>query len=258
MKKVSIAHSVKKIHGGVFCQCSSLEEIIAPDSVEFVGGGTFSYCSSLKKVTLPYSLKSIENDLFIHCCELYHVNLPGTLISIGRNAFDVCQRLENITIPKSLTKIGYKDFVGMTIRTIFIQNSVDCIEEQAFYGCQNLIEVKFAECSKLKRIGKEAFYHFHLLKPIKIPESVKFIGEGAFRNCSNLDNVILPLQLTSIENDVFNQSTSLKNINIKGCTNIITIGGGAFNGCAFTEIEMPFNVKSIGGGAFYNCEKLKK
>ncbi|KAK8880436.1 hypothetical protein M9Y10_003110 [Tritrichomonas musculus] len=257
LKKVAIAPSVKKIHGGVFCQCSSLEEIIIPDSVEFIGGGAFSYCSSLKKVTLPDSLKSIENDQFIHCCNLYQVNLPGTLISIGRNAFDVCQRLENITIPKSLTTIGYKAFVGMSIRTIIIPNSVDCIGEQAFCGCQNLTEVKFAEYSKLIRIGKEAFYHCHLLKSIKIPDRVKFIGEGAFRNCSNLDNVILPLRLVTIENDVFNQCTSLKNINIKDCTNIISIGGGAFNGCALTEIEIPYQVKSIGGGAFYCCENLQ-
>ena len=257
LKNVTIPSSVKKIHGGVFCQCSSLEEITIPNSVEFIGGGCFSYCKSLKKITFPESLKSIENHLFFHCDNLHEVNIPNTMSLICRNAFDCCQNLQNITIPESLNVIGYKAFVGMSIRTITIPKKVASIKDEAFCGCLNLFEVKFDANSNLIEIGKNAFYKCISLKLINIPDNVNSIGEGAFKECSQLEEILLPKRLTAIENDLFYHCTSLKIIDIKNNYDIKTIGAGAFNNCAITEIIFPYSIISIGCGAFYCCEKLQ-
>ena len=71
---------------------------------------------------------------------------------------------------------------------------------------------------------------------------------------NNLENLVLPQTLTTIADQVF-QNSKLKNIQIFG--NLTTIGASAFSGCTFlSTITIPANVTTIGASAFSGCTAL--
>ena len=69
------------------------------------------------------------------------------------------------------------------------------------------------------------------LSSVKLPQSLKTIGEMAFDGCSNLKEIEIP-------------------------NGIETIGRTAFRYCALTSLVIPESVKSIADYAFKNCKHL--
>ena len=101
-------------------------------------------------------------------------------------------------------------------------------------------------------IPSEAFKNCSNLESIVLPECVTSIGGSAFNGCSNLESVVLPDSITSIGGQSFYLCSKLSSITLP--QNLETIGGSAFLGCAFTEIEIPSSVTSIGSTAFAQCK----
>ena len=78
----------------------------------------------------------------------------------------------------------------------------------------------------------------------------------AFKACSNLTKVLLPPNLTAIENSVFVDCAKLsQDINIP--QGVTSIGRSAFNGCStLPRIVIPSGVTTIGEFAFQDCSAL--
>jgi len=75
------------------------------------------------------------------------------------------------------------------------------------------------------------------------------IGISAFYGCSSLSSIILPNNVTSINNSTFSNCTSLSSITLSA--NLTTIGTACFSGCsALTSISIPANVATIADSAF--------
>ena len=99
---------------------------------------------------------------------------------------------------------------------------------------------------------------------IIIPESVVYkskvlkvtsIGYGAFQQCYDLTNIVIPNSVTNIGNYAFPSCIMLKSISIPN--SVTNIGDFAFSGCTgLTSITIPNNVTNIGSNAFYNCTGL--
>ena len=81
------------------------------------------------------------------------------------------------------------------------------------------------------------------------------IGDYMFCGCGNLQNIVLPQNVTSISNYAFKYCTALTSIVIP--ENVTSIGKYAFGNCeALTSIIIPNNVTSIGDYAFFACGAL--
>ncbi|MBE6131090.1 MAG: leucine-rich repeat domain-containing protein [Erysipelotrichaceae bacterium] len=130
------------------------------------------------------------------------------------------------------------------------------------------IEVRCGECGHRKL--DELFVlsgntiidmKYDFMSTITIPShingiEVKGIGSEAFKNCANLEEVIIPNTVTSIDSYAFEGCTNLVNITLSN--NLCAIGVGAFKGCtSLEEIEIPASVQCIDSGAFQNCSSLK-
>ncbi len=100
-------------------------------------------------------------------------------------------------------------------------------------------------------IGNAAFYDCPGLTSITIPESVKNIGEAAFKN-SGLTSVTIPGSVVSIEYQAFQNCTSLATVTI--CEGVTKIGLEVFRGCtSLAEIRIPKTVTSIGDHFLQDC-----
>ena len=64
------------------------------------------------------------------------------------------------------------------------------------------------------------------IKSVKIPDTVKTIGDYTFFNCKSLTDIDIPSSVTEIGSSAFKLCTSLKNINIP--SSVVKVGGIAF------------------------------
>ena len=88
-----------------------------------------------------------------------------------------------------------------------------------------------------------------------IPDFVTKIGDGAFKDCSELKSITIQNGVTSIGDSAFRGCNGLTNITIPN--RVARIGYAAFEGCSgLTSITLPNSVTSIGGSAFYSCSGL--
>ena len=84
----------------------------------------------------------------------------------------------------------------------------------------------------LKEIDDKAFNHEHSLKTVSLPETVETIGEWAFQDCDDLEEVTMG-------------------------DNVKTIRAEAFGNCAFETIRLSEGLEAIGATAFDDCRNLK-
>lgn len=98
---------------------------------------------------------------------------------------------------------------------------------------------------------------FEYVKKIKIPNTVKTIGAGAFQSCYNAESIEIPASVTSIGDYAFKGCASMLSVSIPTSGDNMTIGDGAFIGCSkLTRVNLPDRIKSMGGGCFTGCSNL--
>ena len=88
-------------------------------------------------------------------------------------------------------------------------------------------------------------------KTIIIPKGIKTIGRACFAG-ANVEEVVLPEGIETIDSDAFNFCTKLRKINFPETLKVI--GHGAFKGCFFLEtVILPKTMKKISDYAFYEA-----
>lgn len=104
-------------------------------------------------------------------------------------------------------------------------------------------------------ISAYAFFQNKGLTSIKIGNSIKSIGNGAFQGCAALTTVIIDDSVLSIGSSAFDSCLSLTSVNIPNKLSIIE--NYTFNACVgLTSITIPNSVTSIGQQAFGSCSGL--
>ena len=138
---------------------------------------------------------------------------------------------------------------------------------------------------KVLSIWQGAFYNCTSMESVTIPNSIEYIGLGAFSGCTNLKNIDIRTSgnnIIRICDSAFNGCTSLKSIVIPGNVEFLWVAGGCtFGGCtslknvviengvtvisgwlfeccsSLESISIPDSVTEIQPCAFFNCTSLK-
>ena len=190
-----------------------------------------------------------------------------TVTSIAAHAFN----------HHSSSKSRYKSYVGDMI-SVEVPKTVVSIGERAFFWCNSMETVTFAQGSKLKTLGASCFGGCQKLKEIEFPAEMEDLGTWTFNLCASLKKItFLGNKITSIGAGVFtnlpieyfeipSSVTELGNYAIAGCKNmkhfvipggVTKIGEYAFGSCSTLEsIKIPSSVTEIGKNAFENCSAL--
>lgn len=91
---------------------------------------------------------------------------------------------------------------------------------------------------------------------VVVPEGVKYIKDEAFQNTS-VKSVTLPDSVVSIGEHAFDECHQLQDIKLSA--NLTSIGKGAFSACiALRTIDFPESLEVIGYAAFEECTNLQK
>jgi hypothetical protein len=104
-------------------------------------------------------------------------------------------------------------------------------------------------------IGNAAFENCSSLSSVAIPNDVTYIGIAAFTNCSSLTSVTIPNGITVISDWTFYGCCGLTSVTIPN--SVTDIDYYAFEGCGFTSVTIGSSVKIINGNAFSKCCNLE-
>jgi len=122
--------------------------------------------------------------------------LGNNVSSIGNYAFSGATNFEEITISTSVTKFGTYSFHETGLLEIIIPDSVQAIEQYAFFECVNLTSVEINPVSSLlTTIGNSSFEGTTSLTEFTISSFVTNFGVDVFKD-SGLEKVYLMDDLT--------------------------------------------------------------
>lgn len=271
LTSVTIPDSVTQIGDGSFSDCVNLKSVVVGNGLIWLGCSTFANCESLSTIVLPDSFSNFGYEAFLNCKSLISITIPNKVSDIGDSTFEGCISLKSIVIPDNVTLIGKNAFKGCeNLTNVILPNGENCveIEEGAFSGCTRLSNLTLN--SNVTSIGWYAFRYCKNFTMIDIPESVRYIGGGAFADCPNLEMINCPWEhgkyhsidgiLYGIDNgDFVIHSCPVKKKGLVKIPKFVSkISYYAFYDCKYiTRVIVPDKVTFIGDYSFFGCENLE-
>ena len=278
VREVVIHPSIKTIPKQCFSG-SSIESVNIPEGVEKIEHDAFSDCDNLKEIYIPNSVAQIERAAFvsnsvlakIHCgayskperWDLFWNKNPseetddvwtksvGTQVVWGTVRPGTTQTLADFKFANSSKKTvtGYDGYVEI-LRLPNISTSID---KGAFFDHDEIKKIVIGD--NIKSIGDYAFKNCRNVEEIEFSESVTHIGKNAFEGCTKLKSIIFPNSLKVIDDNAFLDCDALLEIVASGKLN--HIGDSAFKNCTrLMRVLLPDCLKIIGDSAFENCLSL--
>ena len=161
--KITVRPDTRVIADGAFSDCENMTEIELPDGLLTIGFSAFHRCSSLEELIFPDSVSRIEPLNIVDDNSLYDRNtsllkrvvIGDGLTEITYDMFSHCENLTEVVIGKNVTKIGREAFEYTSIKSLVIPDSVTEIEYRAFFCCDFLSTVELG--SGIQKINESAF-----------------------------------------------------------------------------------------------------
>ena len=280
IKAVVVPDSVQTIQPCAFEKYVSLYYI----SVPFIGtrrGATIDQDSPFAAI---FSARKTSKTLAQ--TEAYSKEVGGVTLSNGNN---VCPwyRGNNIT-----GATEYYFSLPQNLAEVVITDETEP-PDRSFFGIESLKKVTIERIDTFNAYS--TFHNCKQLEEVYIPDGTQSLGEYMFGNCISLTTVTIPQNITELRNYMFTGCTSLQRVIVPStielinegaffnCTSLTTIdryamdrtkpqtNGGfnlpnsveeikprAFQGCAFTAIDMSSlaELTSIGIAAFQGCNNI--
>lgn len=265
---VRLSSKLKEIPDFAFRECRTLKKIVIPNSVTKIGNNAFSMCPVLEDVTLPSKLKELGDTAFYWCFELSSLTLPDTVEKVGYLAFRNTA-IKTMNCPKSLKKCGYNPFLDTPFSTEQSKGGIywgkwligyEFFPDIYDYNTDAWKETKVSIKDGTVGIANHTFCpvyeetYPYKIKSIKIPDSVKYIGDMAF-NSAEFTSLTIPDSVIDIGEYAFSGCKNLAKLTLS--KNLKLIRNHVFANCtSLKTIKIPESVQEIEGLAFWNTKAL--
>lgn len=229
---VVLPATLTSIGDGAFTGCPALAQIDIPASVARIGDFTFASMPALTEVTGAAGVQTIGSYAFNRSVNLSTMPFTGVK-TIGAYAFQGCERLSNPSFGSSVEQIGEGAFKASGITTADLSST------------------------RVSAIGAWAFADTEGLTTVKLPATIESLGDGAFFYSTSLNKVEMPQGLTTINNFVFGNVTTMTEMDPLP-ESVKRIGDYAFTDWTdIVEFSIPSTVEHIGTSAFRNWTALR-
>lgn len=218
------------------------------------------------------------NQMLVNMKSLLRLDLTDCNITeIPNEALKDKAQLRELILPTSLQSVGEGAFSGCTfLSELTMQNGLQTIGRSAFQDCPNLIG-ELTLPSTLVNIGESAFVGTGYTS-VKLPNTLKTIGDYAFHNLPIAQQLSLPAKVSSVGAHAF-AGTKITGLSMTdGVTSIgdyafadtpiqgfvwiydgITyLGEGAFKNTQISSVFLPNSITTLSSGLFQGCQNLNQ
>lgn len=267
LEEIYIPPSVTSIETMSFYYCSGLKKVLfsASSVLTNVGGYTFAGCSSLSDVVLPETVTTLAGGAFYYTNH-YVFNVPASVTFIGNQALALVKNQINVDAAnpnyKSMDGVLYSKDEKKLLQcpsekegAFVMPSTVESVEMGAFFGCRFLTSI--TNSWSLRKIEDYAFYICSYLTGYEIPEGVTAIKPYTFAGCNGLLSIYIPRSVSSIGNSAFLGCAGLTSVGISNIT--ASIESNAFAHCTgltsfYANPASPVNLTSS-TNVFQNVNK---
>jgi len=280
LEKIDISNVIR-IHKTAFTDCPSLSEITAntynktfstkdgvynkdftkllkvppaynkkaffvPDSAKIIDEAAFESCLNLVELDIGNAIL-VEDSAIFNCTSLKKITIGSECKEFSPEKVKFCFALERIEVDPNnpyyksvdgvlFNKSGEKLLIYPPAKPDSLYSVPDGtseISEYAFFIVQNLTEVKLPD--SVKYIGDHAFEHCSKLQKIDLSRVIR-IGRSAFSCCEHLDNIIFNDNAV-LEDYSFSFCSELKNVELG---NNLKIQNNPFMKTPFNNFDFDF------------------
>ena len=289
LKNIELHDALIRIEKYAFYECGYIREVRLPLNVKEIQTGCFQHCRRLKTAIFNEKLETIDQ-LAFDGTWLEHVSLPASVkwVKGGKKSADGDFPFKNrnnsiitITVEGINTSFdGFPDNVAVYClsesKTQQLANEMgatvyplDALKSNLFY---HKVEegIEILRCTRIESdilcipkvignkpvvgIGKAAYRDLPIVE-VDMPNTIKYIGEGAFSGCSKLKKIEFPYGLERIDDDAFSGCTSLEHIILPDT--LLYLGLSCFSNTSVKEVKIPKQIKHL-PKCFSNCQNLKR
>lgn len=270
VEKVTIPENIVHLGDHAFYACKNLAQIKLHNKIQRIGKQAFEETAYYEN---PENW--IDGVLYIgnalikadpnKISEEYHVK-PGTRL-IADGAFEGCTKLSVITLPETVEYVGTDAFSETElVKNQENKSDKNLIIDHVLITADKDFIGTFSIPDGIKTIADNAFAHAKITKVIT-PDSLKYIGLNAFLDCKQLSEVYLGKSVKTLGRGPFRLCTNLQTINVHKDNEYFTVIDGVLYDhqlssvirCAQKTtgpITLPNSVTKIHAYAFEHCTKL--
>lgn len=253
VQKVQLPSTLTTIRYGAFQNCTALKQITLPKSMTFIEGGAFQNCSALSSILVPQNVTYLGASAFSGCTSLTSATLPQAITRISSGLFENCSSLTTVQASSALTSIGSRAFAETSALSSFtFPQTLTAVGAESFTG-SGIVTANLPQ--SVTYLGAGAFADCTKLVYAQMPAAIQAIRERTFRNCTELKNVSIPEGIRYIGAAAFQNDVSLQTVDF--AQSLLTICDNAFEGSGVGEgLVLPPALRTIGSRAFAGCMRL--
>jgi len=269
--RVILPDNIRRIPDSMFAGFAGSVDM--PETVTEIGNSSFFRMNPRNEFRLPSNVTIIGNNAFHEAKLPGGLLLPATLTTIGFRAFlnmtvpsldfTVCTNLEsigsatfsgiNLSSDNTLNFLNCKKINWLTVQStgdifygftgrVILPDNIRRIPDSMFAGFAGSVDIP----ETVTEIGNSSFFRMNPSNEFRLPNTITHIGNNAFNETKLPGGLLLPTTLTTVGFRAF-LSMTVPSLDFTVCTNLESIGIGAFNGINLTSD----NILN-----FSNCNKI--
>ena len=254
-----IPSDITSVSESLFFDCASIESVTIHDNVSSVGSYAFSNCKNLKKITVlsnSLDISSLPSDAIIWC---YKNSAAHTYCVESGRLFVLVDGTDEENKPSgTLGRFTWSFDKRTLVLSINGSGALPDFGTAAAPWSEYEDVIGNIVISKgITNISSIKFCNYNKLKTVILPEDMRSIPDSLFNGCESLTTITIPDSVEIIGEYAFYECKSHKNVTIG--KRVGDIGEHAFRVCVSLEsLRIPDNVRTIRYYAFSRCSALSE
>lgn len=265
LEKIVFPKYITRIGELAFEGCKNLKWIQGTDNLKRIGKNAFRGCGGIRRLVLPDSIQIMEN-AFADCTALRTVGVSGDCGQIDRKAFEGCGNLTEIILSPKVVAVGREQLLFQEhLDSLVIKGDRVPVLSPQVYGTLRGVSI-LADPQLFEQIEteyKDKIAYRELLRSSdwqyaerKETDSIEILHYNGSCVCVKIPDIIEGFSVASIGKEAFKDRTDIEEIVLPDP--VETIGEHAFSGCSsLTYLVCPPRVKKLGKGAIDGCSSLR-